>query len=155
MTKVTNNELVIELFENTAPGTVVTYREIALRIGLDERVNRPVIQQIVSSIRGPLLDRAQRALVNERNVGYRVAAANEHAGIADRGRRRARRTLSRAHKTATQVRLSELTPAERDQVLLTGAALEAQLRLARKSQARQIAFGSKLNERGAKQLGQS
>lgn len=60
-----------------------------------------------------------RSFVTEWGVGYRVAAATEHAGLARRQQVFARRRIDTGLRKAASANLSELTPDERRQLALT------------------------------------
>lgn len=54
-----------------------------------------------------------RTVLNIRSVGWRVAAANEHVGVAETMQRRASSTLRRGVNVVSFVRRDELTDTER------------------------------------------
>lgn len=61
----------------------------------------------------------QRSFVTEWGVGYRVAAAAEHAGLARRQQLFARRRIDNGLRKAASANLAELTQDERRQLALT------------------------------------
>lgn len=104
--------IVADLISKSSPGDLLSYRELGRALGVDPDERRDQIRQAVSAARPVLLRDHQRALVAERGEGYRVAKANEFAGLAQDHRRRADRQMDKALAVVTNVNETELNAEE-------------------------------------------
>jgi Arc/MetJ family transcription regulator len=101
---------VIDLVKDHEPGRVFTYEEFgdALSAGADKTFTVPRVRAAVVSATPRLLREQQRALHNVRLVGYRLAFAKEHSGLALMRRRRADIQTKRALHLLRHVRWEEM-----------------------------------------------
>jgi hypothetical protein len=92
------------------PGDIFTYAEIgaALEAGTDKTYPVPRVRAAVVSASPRLLKEQQRALHNVKLVGYRLAFAKEHSGLARQRQRRADVQLKRGLQLLKNVRLDEM-----------------------------------------------
>lgn len=113
---VSNQEVVIALVRDHAPGTIFTYEQIAtaLEEGVERKFDRTDVQQTVRLAKMRLLREQKRTLACVPNVGYQLAHAKEHRGIAEGHTKRGQRQMKRALVTMENARLDEMTPAERE-----------------------------------------
>lgn len=101
--------IVADLTSKASPGDLLTYRTLAFALELPED-DRTQIRQAVSAARDVILKDQNRALIAVRGEGYRVAYANEFAGLAQGHRRRADRQMTKALDIVSNVNESELSP---------------------------------------------
>lgn len=86
--------------------TVLTYEQLDEATGSDIRAHRDPVMKA-----SRVLEREQRrTLVVVRNQGYRIAAANEHEGLARKRNRRAGRQLKTGLSILRGTRRDELSP---------------------------------------------
>lgn len=108
-------------------GTILTYGQLDEATGSDIRAQRDPVTKAAR-----MLERDQRrTLVVVRNQGYRIAAADEHEGLARKRNRRARKQIATGRSILQGTRREELTPdaAKRiDALALTYSAHEDMLR---------------------------
>ena len=91
-----------------SPGDLIPYATLSDLLGYDLTV--PGASRTPIQVAGRrLLDSHERTLIAVRGVGYRVALASEHEGLARGGQRSARRKLARAHTVAVRVDRNQLT----------------------------------------------
>jgi len=111
-----NQQVIVELVAHCSPGTVFTYEQLgeSLADGVDREFDRHDVQQVVRLAKFQLLREHKRTLANVPNVGYQIAYAKEHRGIADDHTRRGQRQLKRALVTLENARLDEMTAQERE-----------------------------------------
>lgn len=111
-----NQQVVIEHVRDRAPGTVFPYAELEalLSTGCDRTFDRRDVQQIVRAAKTRLLRENKRTLAVVPNVGYQLAFAKEHLGIANGHTKRGERQLRRAVVTLENARLDEMTAHERE-----------------------------------------
>lgn len=111
-----NQEVIVNMVCGGEPGTVYTYDEIteALQSGTDRTYDRRMVQSVVRLAKLRLLREHRRTLTVVTNVGYRVAHARDHRGIASDQTKRGERQMRRALATMENARLEEMTAAERE-----------------------------------------
>lgn len=111
-----NQEVIANLVCEGEPGRVYTYDELqqALEIGADREYDRKAIQGVVRLAKLRLLREHKRTLTVVANVGYRLAHARDHRGIAGDQTKRGQRQMKRALTTLENARLDEMTTAERE-----------------------------------------
>jgi len=104
-----------EMVAAAAPGVVITYQQI--RVALAQGLARPVdigkVRAARASAESRLLREHARALHAVRNVGYRVAEASDHRGLAKGKQRRADTQLFRGLQMLKHVRWDEMVPNDR------------------------------------------
>jgi len=90
-------EVLGKLVAAASPGDLLSYRTIseALNVGASRLYSRKDVQSAVCRSERSLAVHHQRALVNVRNRGYRIALAAEHQMIAGRKKERASTLLKR------------------------------------------------------------
>ena len=101
-----------ELVAQATPGDLLTYHALGRAMGIDSVNNRDQIRQAISAARPVMLKDYKRTVVAQRGEGYRVALANEFAGLAQDHRRRADRQISKALDIVINVNEKELSAAE-------------------------------------------
>jgi len=99
-------KLIYELVSGAPVGTLVTYEELSDATNSDFTANRSGLAKAVKTLER----NEQRTLICVTNVGYRIAAASEHEGLARNRQRRSRRQIDRAVSLAANVRKDELEP---------------------------------------------
>lgn len=104
--------IVAELVAQATPGTLLTYKTLGEALGIDPDNRRDQIRQAISAARPLMLSDYKRTVVALRGQGYRVALANEFAGIAQGHRQKADRQMTKALAVVTNVNESELSPDE-------------------------------------------
>lgn len=111
-----NQEVVVDLVYGGEPGVVYTYGDLtaALETGTDRKFDRAAVQAVVRLAKLRLLREHRRTLTVVANVGYRLAHAREHRGIATDQTRRGQRQMRRALHTMENARIEEMTAAERE-----------------------------------------
>ncbi|WP_435109766.1 helix-turn-helix domain-containing protein [Nocardiopsis synnemataformans] len=103
-----------------APGDVFTHGELDQLLGRDFRSSRSPIYDAMRRLE----QSNQRTLATVVGVGYRVASASEHEGLARSHQKRSRRQLGKAVSKASSADRSALAPQERQRI----DALEMSLR---------------------------
>ena len=105
-----NAQVVIDLVKDGQPGHVYSYEEIALALAhdTDRLFPAPLLQAAVRGAAPRLLRECQRALHNVRLVGYRLALAAEHSGLASSRRRRADVQMQHGLRLLRNVRWEEM-----------------------------------------------
>jgi hypothetical protein len=126
----------VPLFLDVERGQTVTFEEIGKTLDLDPDDRKP-IRAAVRQAGIHLLREHDRSLTSVRDVGYRVAQADEHVDLAGRHQRKSRRALVRARAQVDHVDLSELTEEGRRIVHAAAAALAWQQQQIRKLDLRQ------------------
>lgn len=111
-----NQEVIVDYVRDRPPGQVFTFDELgaALSAGVDRRFDRQSIRGIVRLATMRLLREHRRTLSSVRGVGYRLAFARDHAGIAEGFTRGGQRKLKRAMVTMENANLEEMTVQERE-----------------------------------------
>lgn len=126
-----NTQVVIDLVKAGEPGTVYTYDEFktALEQGAVRSYTRVMVQAAVRDALARLLKEHQRALACVAGIGYKLAAAREHVGLALTRRRRADVQLRCGLRVLRNVRWNELDENARkahEGVLMVTSAIYAQ-----------------------------
>lgn len=105
-----NTRVLLDYVCGSEPGRIFKYEEL-IKV-LNENINKKYgvheIQLIVSNAQSQLLKEQSRTLYNVRNVGYKVAHANEHNKLALTRKDRADTQLSRGVKILQNVRWEEM-----------------------------------------------
>lgn len=107
-----DRQVIYDLVKDAAPGTIFPFSALAdaLQVGLPETVTRARIGGAARAASDRLLTDDQRALESVPRTGYRVARADDHALMAQRHHRRARRESSKSLALITNVHEDELSP---------------------------------------------
>ena len=115
-TGLSNQEVVAEHCRRHPPGTTFTYEALAavLSEGTDREFSRSDVQQVVRLAKMRLLRDHKRTLANVPRVGYQLAHARDHRGLAGAHTKRGQRQFKRALVTLENARLDEMTAAERE-----------------------------------------
>jgi hypothetical protein len=105
-----NSQVVIDHVRDGEPGRVYTYDELgaALAEGTDHIYSVDAVRAAVTASCARLLKEHQRALHNVRLVGYRLAYAKDHMGLALIRKRRADVQIKRGLQTLRHVRWDEM-----------------------------------------------
>lgn len=136
-----NSQVVIDLVKDSEPGSVFTYEQLAAALERDSPRTFAVVdvRNAVISACPRLLKEYQRALHNVRMKGYRLAAANEHSGLAVSRRRRADVQMRRGLHLLRYVRWNEMDnnarQAHQGHLMLTEALASNQMALERRMRA--------------------
>lgn len=111
-----NQEVIVDMVCSGTPGEVYTYERLqeVLCDGTDREFDRRAVQAVVRLAKLRLLREHRRTLTVVANVGYRVAHAREHRGIATDQTRRGTRQMRKALHTMENARIEEMTAAERE-----------------------------------------
>jgi alkylated DNA nucleotide flippase Atl1 len=128
-------EKVLDLVLELPAGTIVTFAELEKVLGYDP--SRPgAARHPIRKAADHLLEARQRTLRADRGVGYRVAAATEHEGMARGRQRSARRHVTKAVALTVNVDRNQLTHAQRESIDALGAVLMAQNAMLRRHDVR-------------------
>jgi hypothetical protein len=105
-------DVVLDLMHLAEPGTVFTYGDLieALSDGTEREIDTRVVGRAVRAARRKMLDLYQRTATCVPNVGYRLARASEHKGIALVHRKKSERQMRWAVDTLNNVRWDEMDP---------------------------------------------
>jgi hypothetical protein len=105
-----HQQVVVDLIRMHEPGAVLTFEDFAtaLRTGTDQTFDTERVRNIVRQSQARLLRELQRTLVSLRGVGYRLAHAHEHMGIARSYQRGADAKLRRGLQRLRHVRWDEM-----------------------------------------------
>jgi hypothetical protein len=125
--------LIYEGLRDLDPDTVVTYEELSEWAGINIRLDRSPVRRAEKE----LLDKHQRALTNEREVGYRVMHASEHGGAARYQTKKANRRIRTAIDLLTKADRNELTPQQGQVYDAQAGALQAVSDITRRLSRRQ------------------
>lgn len=99
-------QIIYKLAAGQPVGATITYQQLTAALGVNFTENRGGLAKAVK-----VLERTeQRTLVCVTNIGYRIAAATEHEGLARNRQRRSRRQIDRAVSLAANVHKDELDP---------------------------------------------
>jgi hypothetical protein len=98
--------LLYDELKGKPPGHIITLERIEEILGRSVADNRLPVYRATKELEN--VDR--RTLATVRGVGYRVAAADEHLGLALNHSGRARRQLQRGIKRSAATNRSEITP---------------------------------------------
>lgn len=113
-------------------GTLIIYAE------LDEMLGRPVRddRQPIYGAQLIMLREQRRTLINVPNKGYRISLASEHAGLATKQRRKARRSMTKAIKVIEGTDVATLTADERTRLDRLEMTVKSQANLLRRTSVR-------------------
>jgi uncharacterized coiled-coil protein SlyX len=111
---------------------VITYERLDTLLGRGFRSDRSPVYRAQKE----MLEANRRTLVNVPRVGYRVARANEHAGLAGGQRRKARRAMTKAVRIVDGTDRSRLTSDETRRLDALEHNLKRQALMLRKTDAR-------------------
>src|ERR1039458_2123642 len=105
-----DRRIVIDTVRGAAPGTTFMFDALtlALQEGTDRLIGRVAVGAAVRGANVWLLKEEKRILHSVKGVGYRVALASEHSGLALVNKRRADRQLEWGVRTLRDVRWDEL-----------------------------------------------
>ena len=109
-----NQQVIIDLCKDKPAGHVLTFD--ALKAALDTPGSAFTRQRIGGCVRAAnvrLLKEEKRELTSVRDVGYKIAAAHEHTMLAAVRERSADRQIRRGLQTLRNVRLEEMSEAQR------------------------------------------
>lgn len=111
-----NQQVIIDLVKDAAPGTTFTYDTMAtvLGVGTKRVYARHDVQSVVRLANERLLREHSRCLKTLRGVGYAVAHGSEHCRIAGDYRRKSRQAVRRALLRLEHVRTDEMSPQQRE-----------------------------------------
>lgn len=109
-------KVVFDFVADARPDTVFAYADLEreLRAGIDGAVSRERIGRACRAATEHLLLERERALQCLPGLGYRMAHARDHIGLANDHRHRGHRQMEKALAKTANVRLDELTPVERN-----------------------------------------
>lgn len=110
-----NQQVVVDFVCAAEPGATFTYDQIAAALaeGTDRIYDRREVQQVVRLANRRLLREYRRVLRTVVNVGYSVAHAKDHLGLASVRNTRGQRQFRWALETLENVRLDEMTEQQR------------------------------------------
>lgn len=123
----TDAEVIVALVQGVAPGTVVTYREMAeaLSMGSNRRWDDRAVQSSARSSARRLLRETARVLIPVRGAGYRISQGFDHHGLALRRESKANNQLRMAVDVLRHVDYGEMTAEQRSvheaHLTITGA----------------------------------
>ena len=105
-----NAEVVLGVISGAEPGSIFTYAALATALteGAARTYTTRDVQDIVRRLGPRLLRAEQRALRCVSGVGYRVAQASEHRGLALQRKQRADVQMERGLRTLQDVRWAEM-----------------------------------------------
>ena len=132
--------VLIEAVGDAEAGTVFTHDELigALSVGTDRQIDRTTLSAAVRCANDRLLKEKKRTLHAVRGVGYRLAAASDHLGLALNRRSRADRQLEAGYRTLQHVRWDEMDAnakaAHEGQLIVMGAIWQAVTALDKRQQ---------------------
>ncbi len=111
-----NQQVIADHVSRHEPGRVFTYDELAcvLADGTDREFTKEDVQHVVWLSKPQMLAKYKRTLTNVSKVGYRLAHAREHTGIADGHTKKGSRQMRRALATMEHARTDEMTQVERE-----------------------------------------
>lgn len=93
-------------------GDTLTYEDLDALLGRDLKGDRNPIYRAMRELETA----DQRTLTCVTNVGYRVAAANEHEGLAKHHHKKSRRQIRKAVSKAASANRADLTQDERQRI---------------------------------------
>jgi hypothetical protein len=126
---------VLDLVEDLPSGTIVKFAELEAVLGYDP--SQPgAARHPIRKAADYLLESKSRTLRAERGIGYRVAEATEHEGMARGRQRSARRQVSKAVALTLHVDRNALTEAQRTSIDALGQVLSAQNAMLRRHDVR-------------------
>jgi hypothetical protein len=111
---------------------VVTYDQLDQVLGRDFRDDRGPLAKTQTL----MLENVNRTLVNVRGVGYRVARATEHMGLAKGQRRRAKRAMTKGIRIIQGTDRQALTAQDRQRLDALELNMLAQQNMLRRTEAR-------------------
>jgi len=126
---------VLDLVIDMEPGTVVKFAQLEAVLGYNPSAPGAARQPIRKAAEH-LLDAKDRTLRAERGIGYRVAKADEHEGMARGRQRSARRQLVRAVDLTVHVDRNALSETQRASIDALSRVLSAQNAMLRRHDVR-------------------
>ena len=133
-------KIIKELVEDSESDTLFRFDELieALEADTHRRFTRASVTNAVSRSRRYVLRGTQKTLVSIKNVGYKVAPADQHIGLSQDRWRRSNRQLEAGLDLLENVQMDELTPAQRDahkgQLMVSRTLYENQLAIQRRQE---------------------
>jgi len=130
-----NAQVVVDLVKDGAPGRIYTIEEFqaALAVGTDRTFDLRAVQQIVRNMTNALEKTYKRTLHAVPTVGYRLACAKEHMGLAVLRQDKANRQLRKGLHILENVRYDEMDEntrsAHEGHLILTSAIYRNQIAL--------------------------
>jgi len=108
--EVSRRSAILNLFRGACEGETVSYVAIGAALGITDRDK---VQAAVNQARSALLKKQMQALINVKNVGYRVAFTNQHMTIAGAHETKATRQIKKALRVYSGTDLEKMTDVER------------------------------------------
>mgnify|MGYP001564364509 CR=1 FL=1 len=148
-----NSQVICDLTAGAEPGTVFSYGEIgrALASGTDRSYDTVAVRSAAVSATNMLEAVHKRTLQNVRGVGYRVALAKEHMGLASLRQDKASRQIRKALSILRNVRYDEMDEntrkAHEGHLMLTSAIYENQMALDKRMLRAELAIESLLSKK--------
>lgn len=115
--------MLIDLVDASQPGDMLTYEDLGVLLDVDSRHD---VQSAVNQAKASVEKSTRRALVAERNVGYRVITAGEHYERAVAHQKKGYRQIQRALSKVENVRVGELSVEQRAMATAAVTALRLQ-----------------------------
>lgn len=100
-------EMVVELIETYPVGHVFTYDFLVDYLNCEKVSNS---QSAIHSANEATLRTCKRQLINVKNVGYRIATADEQIADSNKRYKRAMKQLNRRHTRLRFIRENEISP---------------------------------------------
>jgi hypothetical protein len=126
-------DLALDLLEAGSPGDVLTYDDLAGKVGTH---SRPAIQAAVREAAPSFLRSRGHAIENIPGEGYRIVEPDGHIRISEKRRERSSRELEKAHDVVVYVDESEMSPDARKVTEGLRSVLSAQMDFNRRMDAR-------------------
>jgi len=105
--------VVVDLFKNEDYGKTISYKQLAVELGLHPVADLSIIQHTALSANKQLLKLHKRGLQAVRNTGYRIIDPREHMVVANSHASKAERAMVRALQFFSGTDLTKLTDIER------------------------------------------
>lgn len=111
-----DRQVIYEAIRDAVPGQVFDYATLAaaLQVGVSEPITQERVGSAARAANRLLLREKQRAIEVVKGVGYRVAAAEEHLGLAVSRRHRAETNIRRGIELLRNCRTEELSDVQRN-----------------------------------------
>lgn len=136
-----NSQVILDMVADQEPGTVFTFAQVAqvLAAGTNRRYSTQSVRNIVTQACRRMLKEQQRTLHNVRCVGYRLAKASDHRGLALARKQRADVQMRLGLATLRNVRWDEMdeqTRAAHEGQLMVASAIWQQMQALERRQSR-------------------